>query len=75
MVQGEHANELYHGQCAQLCGRQHAFMTALVKVVSPQQYTAWITQQSKLINEQNDQVAQLRRDLIKQGILTPSGTF
>ena len=44
----EHANELYHGQCAQLCGRQHAFMTALVKVVTPQQYTAWITQQSKL---------------------------
>ena len=30
-----HANELYHGQCAQLCGRQHAFMTALVKVVTP----------------------------------------
>ena len=24
-----HANELYHGQCAQLCGRQHAFMVAL----------------------------------------------
>ena len=31
-----HANELYHGQCAQLCGRQHAFMTALVKVVTPE---------------------------------------
>ena len=26
---------LFHGQCAQLCGRQHAFMTALVQVVSP----------------------------------------
>ena len=26
---------LYHGQCAQLCGRQHAYMTALVKVLSP----------------------------------------
>jgi len=71
----EHANELYHGQCAQLCGRQHAFMTALVKVVSPQQYKGWITQQSKLIYEQNNQVAQLRRDLVKQGILTPSGNF
>jgi cytochrome c oxidase subunit II len=70
-----HANELYHGQCAQLCGRQHAFMTALVKVVTPQQYTAWITEQSKLIQEQNTQVAQIRQDLIKQGILTPSGDF
>ena len=26
---------MYRGQCAQLCGRQHAFMTALVKVVTP----------------------------------------
>jgi cytochrome c oxidase subunit II len=70
-----HANELYHGQCAQLCGRQHAFMTALVKVVTPQKYTAWIKQQSKLINQQNVQVGQIRQSLIKQGILTPSGTF
>ena len=33
--QAPHANELYHGQCAQLCGREHAYMTALVKVVTP----------------------------------------
>ena len=32
------AGALYHGQCAQLCGRQHAFMTALVKVLTPAQY-------------------------------------
>lgn len=70
-----HANELYHGQCAQLCGRQHAYMTALVKVVTPEQYNAWITQQAKLIGDQNSQVGQLRQDLIKQGILTASGDF
>ncbi len=70
-----HANELYHGQCAQLCGRQHAYMTALVKVVTPKQYNAWITQQTKLIDDQNSQVGQLRQDLIKQGILTASGDF
>ncbi len=70
-----HANELYHGQCAQLCGRQHAFMTALVKVVTPQQYTAWIKQQSQQISKQNDQVGPVRQDLIRQGILTPSGNF
>ncbi|HTW11337.1 MAG TPA: cytochrome c oxidase subunit II [Solirubrobacteraceae bacterium] len=70
-----HANELYHGQCAQLCGRQHAFMTALVKVVTPAQYETWLKQQSLLINEQNDQVSQLRRELVKQGYLTPSGIF
>jgi cytochrome c oxidase subunit II len=70
-----HANELYHGQCAQLCGRQHAYMVATVKVVTPQQYTTWIKQQTQAIAEQNNQVGQIRQDLIKQGILTPTGTF
>jgi cytochrome c oxidase subunit 2 len=70
-----HANELYHGQCAQLCGREHAFMTARVKVVTPQQYTAWLKQQYNLINQQNTQVGQIRAYLSKQGILTPSGNF
>ena len=70
-----HANELYHGQCAQLCGRQHAFMTALVKVVTPHQYTAWLSKQYNLINQQNDQVSQIRSYLERQGILTSSGIF
>lgn len=70
-----HANELYHGNCAQLCGRQHAFMTALVKVVTPAQYSEWISQQSQLIKAANDQVTQLRELLIQQGDLTPSGSF
>jgi cytochrome c oxidase subunit 2 len=70
-----HANELYHGQCAQLCGREHAYMTALVKVVTPKQYTAWLAQQSSAIGQQNDQVAQIRHYLSKQGILASSGNF
>jgi cytochrome c oxidase subunit II len=70
-----HANELYHGQCAQLCGRQHAFMTAQVKVVTPSQYTAWLKAQSAMISAQNDEVATLRRALIAQGDLSQSGTF
>ncbi len=37
----------YHGQCAQLCGRNHAAMTALVHVVSPAQYQAWLTQEQR----------------------------
>jgi cytochrome c oxidase subunit 2 len=70
-----HANELYHGQCAQLCGREHAFMTALVKVVTPKQYTAWLAQQTSAIAQQNDQVSQIRAYLSKTGSLTPSGNF
>jgi cytochrome c oxidase subunit 2 len=68
-----HSHELYHGQCAQLCGRGHAQMTALVKVVTPNQYAAWVTQQASLIKAQNDQLAALRQQLIKQGILTSNG--
>jgi hypothetical protein len=50
-------------------------MTALVKVVTPHEYTSWLSQQYKLINEQNDQVAQIRQYLVTQGILTKTGTF
>ncbi len=60
---------LYHGQCAQLCGRQHAFMTALVQVVSPAEYQAWLQRQTKLISIANSQVTQLRSYLTANGNL------
>jgi cytochrome c oxidase subunit II len=59
----------FHGQCAQLCGRGHAAMTALVKVVTPAQYTAWLAQQQKLIAAANSQVIQLRQILTKSNNL------
>jgi cytochrome c oxidase subunit II len=64
-----YAGALYHGQCAQLCGRQHAFMTALVKVVTPAQYTQWLSTQEQEISSANAQVSQLRQ------ILTASGNL
>jgi cytochrome c oxidase subunit 2 len=60
---------LFHGQCAQLCGTNHAAMTALVDVVAPDQYTAWLTQQQQAIQTANSQVKQLR------AILTASGNL
>jgi cytochrome c oxidase subunit 2 len=71
----EHANKLYHGQCAQLCGRQHAFMTALVKVLTPSQFQQWLSRQRTAIQQQNDQVSQLRQALEQQGSLTSNGNF
>jgi cytochrome c oxidase subunit 2 len=41
----------YRGQCAELCGANHAFMTARVIVVEPGQYKAWVERQKKLIDE------------------------
>jgi cytochrome c oxidase subunit 2 len=68
-------NHYFYGQCAQLCGRQHAFMTALVKVVTPARYNSWLQRQTTLIHDQNNQVTQLRQELIKQGSLTSNGIF
>jgi cytochrome c oxidase subunit 2 len=36
---------LYTGQCAELCGRNHANMTAQVRAVTPAQYQAWYARQ------------------------------
>ncbi|EXJ11862.1 MULTISPECIES: cytochrome c oxidase subunit II [Nitrincola] len=33
---------VYRGQCAELCGRDHAFMPIEVKAVSEEEYTAWL---------------------------------
>jgi cytochrome c oxidase subunit 2 len=64
-----HAGSVYRGQCAQLCGREHYAMMARVKVVTPQQYTAWVAYQSKLISSANAQVTQLRKILTSNGNL------
>jgi cytochrome c oxidase subunit II len=63
---------LYHGQCAQLCGRNHAAMTALVNVMDPAAYRSKISQLTSQIAAQNTQVTQLRTILQKNGNL-PSG--
>jgi cytochrome c oxidase subunit 2 len=60
---------LFHGQCAQLCGTNHAAMTALVKVVTPAKYQAWAAQQEQLITAANGQVGQLRQILTSAGDL------
>ncbi|MBF6619646.1 MAG: cytochrome c oxidase subunit II [Patulibacter sp.] len=36
---------VYTGQCAELCGRNHANMTARVRAVTPDEFTAWLAQQ------------------------------
>ena len=38
---------LYYGQCSKLCGKDHAYMPIAFRVVSEQQYQAWITEAKK----------------------------
>jgi len=35
----------YRGNCYELCGKEHAFMPIVVKVVSEQDYATWVVQQ------------------------------
>jgi cytochrome c oxidase subunit 2 len=37
----------YRGFCAELCGKDHAYMPVVVKVVSEQDYAAWVKAQSQ----------------------------
>lgn len=64
-----HPGSVYRGQCAQLCGRQHYAMIAFVKVVTPQQYTAWLQYQRNAIAAANQSVPALRAILTKTGNL------
>jgi len=38
---------MFYGQCSELCGKDHAFMPIVVRVVSDKEYTAWIEQAKK----------------------------
>ncbi len=60
---------IFHGQCAQLCGRNHAAMTALVHVIDPAAYSQWLKDQADKIAAANQQVTQLRQILTQSGNL------
>jgi cytochrome c oxidase subunit II len=38
---------IFYGQCSQLCGRNHAYMPIAVRVVSDQEFTAWLEDAKK----------------------------
>nr|WP_295081806.1 cytochrome c oxidase subunit II [uncultured Roseateles sp.] len=44
----------YYGQCAELCGKEHAYMPIHVKVVSAADYSAWVDGKKKEIAAKAD---------------------
>ena len=38
---------VYYGQCSELCGKDHAFMPIMVRVVNEKDYGAWLEQAKK----------------------------
>jgi cytochrome c oxidase subunit 2 len=57
---------VFRGQCALICGRGHARMTATVKAVPPAQFEAWLAYQKKQLAEANAAAAVARAKLDKQ---------
>lgn len=45
---------IYYGQCSELCGRDHAFMPIAVRVVTQEEYDAWITEQTAGLKPRED---------------------
>jgi cytochrome c oxidase subunit 2 len=50
----------YYGQCSELCGRDHAFMPIVVRVMSEKDYTAWLDQAKKKYASTDDDAAKTR---------------
>jgi cytochrome c oxidase subunit II len=44
----------FYGQCAELCGKEHAYMPIHVKVLSQQDYAAWVAGEQKKIAAKAD---------------------
>ena len=57
------AGKTFKGQCAELCGRNHANMVAQVKAVSPADFEAFIATRKKDIKAANDAAAVTRKQL------------
>ena len=59
----------FYGQCAELCGKEHAYMPIHVKVVSSEDYTAWVAEQQKAMAAAADDPNKVwaLADLIKRG--------
>ena len=54
---------VFFGQCAELCGRNHANMTARVRAVSVAEYQKWLAQRKADIKSAEEQGAAQRKEL------------
>jgi cytochrome c oxidase subunit 2 len=59
----------FYGQCAELCGKEHAYMPIHVKVVSDADYTAWVDGKKKEMAAKADDPSKVwvLGDLIARG--------
>jgi cytochrome c oxidase subunit 2 len=58
---------IYRGQCAELCGPNHADMRAMVRAVKPDEFEAWARAKRDQIKAAGDAVAEQRKEREKAG--------
>ena len=59
-IPAEKAGQVFRGQCAELCGRNHANMLASVRAVTPEEYEAYIERRKREIESSNEEAARQR---------------
>jgi cytochrome c oxidase subunit 2 len=59
----------FHGQCQELCGKEHAYMPIDVKVVTQEEYTQWVSDQQKKMSSMKDDPSKVwsKEDLLARG--------
>jgi len=59
----------FHGQCQELCGKEHAYMPIHVKVLSAQDYSAWVAGEQKKMAAKADDPTKVwaLADIVKRG--------
>jgi cytochrome c oxidase subunit 2 len=60
-IPADKAGETFEGQCAELCGYNHADMRATVKAVTPTEYESWADRQASGIEESGKLLAEQRK--------------
>jgi cytochrome c oxidase subunit II len=65
-VAAKNVNKVFTGQCAELCGRNHANMTAQVRAVTPPAFERWLAQRKADIKAADAAAAQARKQVEKQ---------
>jgi cytochrome c oxidase subunit II len=68
-IPGDKAGDVFRGQCAELCGRNHANMTASVHALSPERFTQWLADKKKQLDQSKADAAQQRKIVDAGGTL------
>jgi cytochrome c oxidase subunit 2 len=60
-IPADQVGTVFNGQCAELCGTNHADMRAEVRAVSPEDYEQWAEERTAAIEEAGEALAEQRK--------------